>query len=342
MTSNDQSADATGFARLEDAWDAVRPHLGVLIALVLLCTALSFSTEAFLSSANAFNVLRQIAVNVFLACGMTLVILLGGIDLSVGAVVALSGCISASLIANFGANTYLAIAAGIGVGTFVGFLNGTIISRTTIPPFIVTLAAMNICRGLARVATNNKTVAVNDDVYSFIGSGYLWGVPIHVVFLVVVVAAIGIVANRTRFGRNIYAVGGNRQAAVYSGVNARSVTLRVYMLCGLLAGCAGILTSSRTMVGQYSLGEGAEMDAITAVVLGGTSMSGGIGTIGGTVIGCVIVGVLNNGMNLMGINSSWQFVVQGIVVLLAVFIDYMRKTGLLHRFRRRSSARPVR
>lgn len=334
MTEHNGTNNA-GLARLLAARESIRPHLGVLLALIILCTLLSLSTEAFMSTTNTFNVLRQIAVNVFLACGMTMVILLGGIDLSVGAVVALSGCISATLITNFGVNVYLAMISGVAIGALVGFVNGTIISRTSIPPFIVTLAFMNVCRGLARVVTNNKTVPVNDEVYSFVGSGYVSGVPIHVVFVVVVVAVLGVVVNRTRFGRNIYAVGGNRQAAIYSGVDARSVTLRVYTLCGLLAGCAGILTSSRTMVGQYSLGEGAEMDAITAVVLGGTSMSGGIGSIAGTVIGCVIVGVLNNGMNLLGIDSSWQFVVQGVVVLLAVFIDYLRKTGAIRGVRAR-------
>lgn len=325
--ATDLAANGTG-ERFFMVRDSVRSHIGIFLALLALFTLLSFTTDSFLTTTNMFNVLRQIAVNVFLASGMTMVILLGGIDLSVGAIVALSGCITAMLITTFEVNTFVAMLAGITSGMVVGFVNGTIISRTRIPAFIVTLALMNVCRGLARVATDNKTVSVSDGVYSFVGSGYLFGVvPIHVVFLVVVIAVVGVVVNRTRFGRNIYAVGGNEQAAIYSGVNARSVTLRVYMLSGLLAGCAGVLASSRTMVGQYSLGEGAEMDAITAVVLGGTSMMGGVGTIAGTVIGCIIVGVLNNGMNLLGIDSSWQFVVKGLVVLLAVFGDDLRKRG---------------
>lgn len=148
------------------------------------------------------------------------------------------------------------------------------------------------------------------------------------IFIIIIVAVTGLILSRTQFGRHIYAVGGNRQAAIYSGINASKVTLFVFLLSGLFAGMAGILTASRTFTGQYSLGEGAEMDAITAVVLGGTSMSGGVGTLTGTVIGCVIVGVLNNGMNLMGVDSSWQYIVQGVVVLLAVFIDFFKKKGL--------------
>lgn len=322
-------------SRFRTIVEGVKNHIGIIIALVVICIFLSLTSDAFLSSRNIFNVLRQIAVNVFLACGMTMVIILGGIDLSVGAVIALSGCISASLITNFAVNTYIAMFAGILVGGLIGLINGTIISRTTIPPFIVTLAFMNICRGFARVVVNNKTVAVNDEIYNFVGTGYVFGIPIHVIFIIAIVAIAGFIINRTRFGRNIYAVGGNRTAAIYSGVNTKKVTLLVFTFCGVLSGFAGILSSSRTMVGQYSLGIGAEMDAITAVVLGGTSMAGGVGTIAGTVIGCVIVGVLNNGMNLLGIGSSWQYVVQGIVVLLAVFLDFIKKSGLI-KLRRKS------
>ena len=143
-----------------------------------------------------------------------------------------------------------------------------------------------------------------------------------------IVIVTGLILTRTQFGRHIYAVGGNKTAAVYSGINASRVTLVVFLLSGIFAGMAGILTASRTFTGQYSLGDGAEMDAITAVILGGTSMNGGVGTLTGTIIGCVIVGVLNNGMNLLGIDSSWQYIVQGVVVLLAVFIDFFKKKGL--------------
>jgi len=309
----------------------IRSHLGILAALLIMCILLSVFTPSFLSPKNIFNVLRQIAVNVFLACGMTMVIILGGIDLSVGSIIALSGCICASLIAKLGCSPFLAIPVGILIGGVIGCINGTIASLTTIPPFIITLATMNIGRGLARVAVNNKTVAVDNEIYKFVGTGYVAGIPVHIIFIIIVVALASIILTRTRFGRSIYAVGGNRTAAQYSGVDPKKVTFFVFTISGILAGCAGILSSSRTMVGQYSLGEGAEMDAITAVVLGGTSMSGGVGSIAGTVIGCLIVGILNNGMNLLGIDSSWQYVVQGLVVLIAVYIDFLKKKGVFSR-----------
>ena len=308
-------------------FEGIKSQLGILIALLVMCIFLSIATTSFLSTTNIFNVLRQIAVNVFLACGMTMVIILGGIDLSVGAIIALSGCTCASLISKAGVNSFIAMLIGILVGMAVGMINGLIASRTTIPPFIVTLATMNVSRGLARVMVNNKTVAVNDPVYKFVGTGYVGAVPVHIIFIAIVVIICAVLLTRTRFGRSIYAVGGNRMAAQYSGIDPKKIIFFVFMINGILAGCAGILSSSRTMVGQYSLGDGAEMDAITAVVLGGTSMSGGVGTIGGTVIGCIIVGVLNNGMNLLGIDSSWQYVVQGAVVLLAVYIDFIKKSG---------------
>ena len=309
-------------------WSSIKAHIGILGGLLLLCAILAIITDAFLTPRNLFNVLRQISVNVFLACGMTMIIILGCIDLSVGSIIAVSGCLCAGFITNMEMPTMLAVLLAILAGGVIGLVNGLIVSKTTIPPFIVTLATMNIGRGIARVYTENKTISISDPTFSFIGTGYVFGIPIHVIFIAVIVAITGLILTRTQFGRHIYAVGGNRMAAVYSGINASRVTLMVFLLSGVFAGMAGILTASRTFTGQYSLGDGAEMDAITAVILGGTSMSGGVGTLTGTVIGCVIVGVLNNGMNLLGIDSSWQYIVQGVVVLLAVFIDFFKKKGL--------------
>ena len=309
-------------------WNAVKAHIGILGGLVLLCIVLACITDAFLTSRNLFNVLRQISVNVFLACGMTMIIILGCIDLSVGSTIAVAGCLCAGFITNMEMPTLLAVFLAILAGGVIGLVNGLIVSKTTIPPFIVTLATMNIGRGIARVYTQNKTISISDPTFSFIGTGYVFGIPIHVIFIVLIVIVTGLILTRTQFGRHIYAVGGNKTAAVYSGINASRVTLVVFLLSGIFAGMAGILTASRTFTGQYSLGDGAEMDAITAVILGGTSMNGGVGTLTGTIIGCVIVGVLNNGMNLLGIDSSWQYIVQGVVVLLAVFIDFFKKKGL--------------
>lgn len=304
----------------------IKSNLGILIGLVLMCIALSVITDSFLTSKNIFNVMRQISVNVFLACGMTMVILIGGIDLSVGSIIAVSGCLCAGLITNNGIPSVIAILLSIAVGTMVGMLNGFIIANTKIPPFIVTLAMMNIGRGFARIYTKATTILVTDDLFMWIGSGKIFGnIPIQMVFMFVVIVVTALLLNKTKFGRNIYAVGDNKQAAIYSGINAKKVTLLVFTLSGLFAACAGILSAARTFSGQFSVGDGAEMDAISAVVLGGTSMTGGVGTIGGTIIGCLVIGVLNNGMNLLGIDSSWQYVVKGLVVLLAVYIDYIKK-----------------
>ena len=304
----------------------VRSNLGILIGLLIMCIGLTFISDSFATSTNIFNVLRQISVNVFLACGMTMVILIGGIDLSVGSVIAISGCLCAGLITNNGIPSGLAIILAIIIGTLVGAVNGLIIANTKIPPFIVTLAMMNIGRGFARIYTNATTILVNDELFIWIGSGKIFGeIPVQLLFMVVVVIITGLILNKTKFGRNIYAVGDNQQAAVYSGINSKKVIFLVFTLSGLFAACAGILSAARTFSGQFNVGDGAEMDAISAVVLGGTSMTGGVGRISGTLIGCLVIGILNNGMNLMGIDSSWQYVVKGIVVLLAVYIDYIKK-----------------
>lgn len=304
----------------------VRSNLGILIGLLIMCIGLTFISDSFATSTNIFNVLRQISVNVFLACGMTMVILIGGIDLSVGSVIAISGCLCAGLITNNGIPSGVAIILAIIIGTLVGAVNGLIIANTKIPPFIVTLAMMNIGRGFARIYTNATTILVNDELFIWIGSGKIFGeIPVQLLFMVVVVIITGLILNKTKFGRNIYAVGDNQQAAVYSGINSKKVIFLVFTLSGLFAACAGILSAARTFSGQFNVGDGAEMDAISAVVLGGTSMTGGVGRISGTLIGCLVIGILNNGMNLMGIDSSWQYVVKGIVVLLAVYIDYIKK-----------------
>ena len=304
----------------------LKGNLGILIGFAIMCLALTIITDSFATTRNIFNVMRQISVNVFLACGMTMVILIGGIDLSVGSIIAISGCLSAGFITNYGIPSALAIPLAIAIGTATGAVNGFIIANTKIPPFIVTLAMMNVGRGFARIYTRATTILVDDDLFMWIGSGKIFGsIPIQIVFMLIVIVLTAVILNRTKFGRNIYAVGDNKMAAEYSGINAKMVTFWVFTLSGLFAACAGVLSAARTFSGQFSVGDGAEMDAISAVVLGGTSMTGGVGRISGTIIGCLVIGVLNNGMNLLGIDSSWQYVVKGLVVLLAVYIDYIKK-----------------
>lgn len=305
-----------------------KSHMGILAGLLILCAVLSVMTTSFATVTNFFNVVRQVTINLFLACGMTYVILLSGIDLSVGSVIAVSGCISAGLITWNGMPVYVGILGGVLVGMLLGAVNAWIISSTNIPAFIVTLAMMNIGRGIARIYTKAQTISVLNDQYMFWGMGSIFGIPIQLFCIIAVVAVSSFILNRTQMGRHIYAVGGNKQAAQYSRIRVKKVTFFVFIYCSLLASLAGILTVGRTFTATMTLGESAEMDAISAVVLGGTSMNGGRGTISGTVIGAIVIGVLKNGMNLLGIDSSWQFIVQGIVILIAVYLDYLKQKGI--------------
>lgn len=306
-----------------------KDNLGIIGALIILCVFLAvnpLTSEYFLTQKNVFNVLRQISTNLYLACGMTMVIILSGIDLSVGSIIALSGCVAAACVSRYGLPQGAAILFGILVGLIVGMFNGLVISKTTIPPFIVTLATMNIAKGLAYVYTGGSPVRVVTEEWQFIGAGYIGVVPTPVVILIFVLIITALIMNKTKTGRYIYAVGGNPQAAKFSGINVARVKFLVHTYSGLMAGLAGIVLASRMYSGQPTAGDGAEMDAIAAVVVGGTSMAGGSGKIGGTIIGALIIGILNNGLNLMNVNSFWQYVVKGCVILLAVFIDYIRNT----------------
>jgi ribose transport system permease protein len=304
-----------------------KDNLGIIIALVILCVLLSvmpLTRTSFLSSKNVFNVLRQISTNMFLACGMTMVIILGGIDLSVGSIIALSGCFAAGCVVHYNLPIGVSVLIGILVGLLIGVFNGFVICKTTIPPFIVTLATMDIAKGFAYVYTGGSPVRVVTQEWQFIGAGYIGPFPTPVLIMVVVLIVTGIIMNKTKLGRHIYAVGGNPQAAQFSGIDVAKVKFFVHSYSGLMAGLAGIVLASRMYSGQPTAGEGAEMDAIAAVVVGGTSMAGGSGKIGGTIIGALIIGILNNGLNLMNVNSFWQYVVKGLVILLAVYLDYIR------------------
>ena len=304
--------------------------LGIIVAFLVLCVFLSVfpkTSGSFFTRQNIFNVLRQISTNLFLACGMTMVIILGGIDLSVGSIIALSGCISAGCVARYNLPLPIALLMGLLVGLLVGMFNGAVISKTTIPAFIVTLATMNIAKGLAYVYTGGSPVRVVTKEWQFLGAGYVGIFPTPVVILVIVLIITAIIMNKTKMGRHMYAVGGNQQAAEFSGIKVEKVKFFVHAFSGLMAGLAGIVLASRMYSGQPTAGDGAEMDAIAAVVVGGTSMAGGSGKIGGTIIGGLIIGVLNNGLNLLNVNSFWQYVVKGVVILLAVFLDYFRNKG---------------
>lgn len=303
----------------------IRNNLGLLIAFLVLCLGATLLLgDTFFAWQNFSNVLRQLSINMFLACGMTLVIMLGGIDLSVGSIIAMVGVFVAGFITDLNMPVALAMVLAMLLGTSVGAFNGAVAAFTTIPPFIVTLATMNIARGIARVYSETRTITISDPFFKSIASTYIGPVPIQVVYIIISVVFTAILLNRTQMGRHILATGGNIQAAEYAGVDTKKVTLFVFALSGFFASFAGIVSASRLFSGTHTAGESAEMDAIASVVLGGTSMSGGSGSISGTVIGVFIIAILNNVLNLYGIDSSWQYIVKGIVILIAVFIDYFK------------------
>ena len=305
----------------------IKDNLGILIALILMIAFLCIyprTSTTFPTVKNIFNVLRQSAPNLMLACGMTMVIILGGIDLSVGSIIAMSGCFAAGAVVWGGMPEVVGLLIGVLSGTVFGMFNGFMIAKTTIPPFIVTLASMNIAKGIAYVFSGGKPIRCMTEPWKFLGAGYLAGIPTPVWTMFIVFILCVLFLNRTRIGRHIYAVGGNDTAARFSGISTFKVKFAVYSISGTLAGLAGITIASRLYSGTCTSGDAAEMDAIAAVVIGGTSMSGGSGKLGGTLIGALIIGILNNGLNLMGVNSDWQYIIKGIVILGAVYVDFIR------------------
>lgn len=303
----------------------IKQNAGILIALSTICVILTFLSPVFLTVNNILNILRQVSTNANIALGMTLVILTGGIDLSVGAVVAISGTMAAGFIALSGLPPLLAVSLGLLIGTLIGFLNGLIITKTGIPQFLVTMATLTMTRGLVYVYTGGLPIRTLDPVFNKVGSGHLGSIPFPVIYTIILYVAVMILLYRTRLGRHIYAVGGNREAAKFSGINITRVELVVYTIIGFLSAVTGIVLCARMYSGQPTIGNGFEFDAIAAVVLGGTSFTGGVGTIGGTIIGVLVIGVLNNGLNILGVSSFWQLIAKGAVILLAVYIDTLKK-----------------
>lgn len=295
-----------------------------LIGLVLLIAVVSILNPAFLSSKNIFNILRQTSVNAIIAAGMTFVILTGGIDLSVGSILAISGAVCAYLLAS-GQSIIVGIIAAIVVGAIVGFLNGFIIAKGKLQPFIATLATMTVLRGLTLVFTDGKpiTLGSNELAVSFgkIGGGMIFKIPAPAIIMLVVFAVCAYVLHNTKMGRYTYALGSNEEATKLSGLNTDKIKIWVYTISGILASVAGIIITSRLYSAQPTAGTGYELDAIAAVVLGGTKLAGGKGKISGTIIGALIIGVLSNALNILDVSSYYQMMVKGIVILIAVLLD---------------------
>lgn len=297
--------------------------MGILIGLVVLFLFLSVATDSFLSTKNMLQVLRQICINGLLAFGMTFVLIIGGIDLTVGSVVAISG-VSVVIMLNSGVPLPVALVVALLLGAIVGLLNGGIIALTGMPPFIVTLSLQGTIRGIAYVITDGRSVSCDNAVFNAIGNGYLFGIPIPIYIVAFVMIVISILLYYTRFGRRMYAVGGNITAAGFSGIHVKKIMVQVYVLSGVLSALAGIILASRMYSGQPASGQAYESDAIAAAVLGGTSFNGGIGTVGGTLIGALVIGFLTNGLNLLHISSYVQMIIKGLVIIGAVGIDILK------------------
>lgn len=299
-----------------------KDNIGIVMVLVIMCIVVSFATNKFLTTGNIISVLRQISINTYIALGMTLIIILGHIDLSVGAIVAMSGTLTVGFIVNQGMPIWVAIIGGLVLGTLTGLISGFIVAHFRVPAFIITMAMMNIANGVAYVYSGGQSTRITDKFFISIGTGYLFNViPLPVVYMVILIAIISFLLSKTKFGTYVYAIGGNREAARLSGVPIKKVEIIVFTISGLLSAFAGLVLCSRMYSGQPSVGSGYELDAIAACVLGGTSMTGGKGRISGTVFGAMVIGIISNGLNLIGVSSYWQLIIKGLIIACAVLLD---------------------
>lgn len=319
-------------------WTAYASQLGALGVLIIICIIFALIEPAFMSPRNLFNVLRQVSIYGLLALGMTFVIMTGGIDLSVGSLLALSGLVGAAVYKGgtgllsagtagqaegFGLGA--AIAAAIAVGLIGGLLQGTAVSRLKVPPFIVTLGGLTAFRGAALLFSGGQPISTFTDEYKFWGQGMIGPVPVPVIIFLSFAVLAFIVLRYTRYGRRVYAVGGNPEASRLSGLNVKNITLSVYVITGFFAGLSGFLLSSRLNSAEQVAGVGYELTVIAGVVIGGTSLFGGEGGIFGTVIGILLIGVLSNGLTLMNVSPYYQQILVGLIIVFAVYLDQLIK-----------------
>ncbi len=299
---------------------------GIFIILAVIFAVSAVAVPGFFSRYNLTSVLLSIACTTTLALGATFVIILGHINIAYGSEIALIGCIACMVNVATG-SLALALLVALAIGLVLGFTTGLIITKFSIPAFIMTLALTEACRGGAVLVTGGKTISGITDSFRFLGQGYVGPIPMAIIILLIAFAIMWVILNKTPFGRYIYAVGGNDKAASASGIDPKKVTLKAYVLDGLLVGVASVLLMSRLNSGVPSAGLSYEMDAITAVVVGGTSMSGGSGTLFGTIVGAIIVGIINNVQTLMGVDSNMQKIVKGLIIVGAVVIDVVTKNS---------------
>lgn len=314
---------------------------GTAIILIVLCVFFSLRSNYFLSTGNFINILRQVSVTGIVALGMTFVMLTGGIDLSVGAVVGFSSVIASYSMVHLNLPMGIAILLALMIGTLIGLLNGIMVTYIKIPALIATLGMMTAVRGLCFIVTGGYTIFGFPEAFSFIGKGYIWVIPVPVVIMTIILALGAYIINRTRYGRYLYAIGGNKEATRLSGINVNKNLLLTYMYSGLLAAIAGVVELSRLNSGQPSAGDGYEMTVITSVVLGGISVSGGEGKFTGVIFGIVIMGVLSNGLVMMNVSTYYQQLIKGIVLLFAVGVDQVIKLNLLSKSKKPKKKRGV-
>lgn len=309
--------------KLKEIFNAVLTLLNkhrVFLILGFICLTASIISPVFFTATNLFNVARQVSIIAIVAAGMTMVIITAGIDLSVGSVLAFSGVAGAGMMVA-GISLPLVILFTLIIGLMFGIVNGFVITKWEVPAFIATLAIMVIARGMTFVYTEGHPLVVRNDAFRFIGNGSLFGIPLPIIMMVTLYVLVHWLLRRTTFGRYLYAIGGNEEAARLSGISVNAIKTAVYGIAGLLSALAAIIFTSRLMSAQPSAGVGIELDAIAAVIIGGTSLSGGKGGIVGTLAGALIMGVLDNILILMGVSPFYQSIVKGVVILVAVVID---------------------
>lgn len=296
---------------------------GIGAILLLMCIALTIATNKFLTESNIISVIRQFSFISIMAIGQCMVIITGGIDLSVGSVFAFSSVLSAMSLGK-GVPLGVALIIGVASGMAIGYINGMFITKVGLPPFIATLGMMSITRGLSYAVTAGFPISIKSPSYSYIGQGYIGIVPVPVILLIVLAIIVSIFLNKTVLGRQIYALGGNEEGARVSGINVKRVKRVVFLICGGFAAVSGIATAARLGVAQSTAGMGYELDAIAAVIIGGASVKGGTGTVAGTIMGAAIMGVLKNALVLLSVSAYWQQAIIGVVILLAVSMDQLR------------------
>lgn len=299
--------------------------LGPLIALIALCVLMTIVTDGFFRTSNLLNILRQASINSLVSFGMLFVLLTGGIDLSVGATIACSGCTMGVMIQAGITNTFVLMVAGLGVGFLIGFVNGILFTKLDLPhPFVSTLGTQLVIRGVCLLITGSASIAGFSSSIMFLGYESVGGFPVCFILVIAVALVASLFLNRTAWGRYIYSIGGNREAARLSGINVKALLNLTYILSGILSALAGIVLIGRVSLAYPTAGEGYEMNAIAACVIGGASFNGGKGSVGGALIGALLIAVLNNGLNLLGAQTDIQNIILGLVVILAVFIDVVR------------------